>query len=169
MYSELPDAKGSRAPGFVYATLVLGAIVPAVSSIICAMYWAVVHDPDEPLRAISVALHGGNLLVALADFLISRRPFRLAHVYLPVAFGFTYGSFTLVYFLLGGTNKDGVSRYIYQALDWGEEPEQAFLFLVAVGFVATPLFHAVAVGIHSLAQYWQGMKTASAEPNDEVV
>merc|ERR1740121_2232373 len=86
---------GARVPRCVYATFVLGAIVPAISTVICVMYWVLEHDPGRTLKAISVSTHGGNLLVALADILVSLRPFRLAHVWLPVAFGFTYGMFTL--------------------------------------------------------------------------
>ena len=75
-------------------------------------------DPVVYSLALTVCGHALNSILAVVDLLISRNRVFLSHCVCATAFAATYMIFTLLYYLAGGTNEDGESRYIYPALDW---------------------------------------------------
>jgi len=161
LYSSRPDGRGAFVPWFATATWVMGAIVPSICTVVCVMFWALVFKPGDRIILHSVAVHGGNLLVAIADLALSRRPFRLGHVYMPMAFGGAYSMWTLVYYTIGGTHRNGTDPWIYRALYWGEA-RQASIIVFVVVFVAVPLFHVIFVGLYSCKQLCLPRKEASS-------
>lgn len=165
-YSTLPDGKGALVPRFATATMALGATVPAIAALICALFWALEYRLGKPVKPDSAAVHGGNMLVILADFLISRRPFSLRHVCLPMAFGLIYGAFTIIHYLVGGTHRDGDERYIYRALDWGH-PQQAGTILMGVVFGGIPLFHVTFEGFLHCTQRCRTPGLATRAPGSQ--
>jgi hypothetical protein len=61
--------------------------------------------------------HIVNSVVVFADLAIAAHPVRLLHLYQPVLFAIVYAVFSAVYFLFGGTNRQGDSK-IYPLLNW---------------------------------------------------
>jgi len=121
IYGNVADGKGDATPWFVQATWFLASVVPCVAFLVCVLYWVLVFKPEDGSpQVLSVVMHGGNFALVLIDLLLCRQPFYIAHVYMPMLFGATYGLFTLVYYAAGGTFEDGVSKYIYAALDWSD-------------------------------------------------
>ena len=56
-------------------------------------------------------------MVCLIDVIVSFKPWRLSHAIQPVLFGASFGLFSLVYSLCGGTNVY-YEPYIYPILNW---------------------------------------------------
>lgn len=126
----------------------MGAAVPAICTVVCVMFWGLVYKPGDRIILHSVAVHGANLVIALIEFIFTRRPFRFGNVYIPMLFGLTYLAWTLIYFLAGGTHRNGTDPWIYRALHWGGgEARQASVIAIGVVFVAIPLFHSFFVGM----------------------
>ena len=72
------------------------------------------------LRYLTLTLHISNLVTlcccsVLLDLCVTARPVRMGHVIYPVMFGLSYAAFSLVYWLLGGT--DSVGNRLTQFLE----------------------------------------------------
>ena len=85
-------------------------------------------------------------IAAILDTLISNRPWSVWHFWNSVLFGFIYGVFNIIYILgFGGTKTydDDCScnhPYVYEPLNWKENPEKSALFLMG-SLVAYTVFH----------------------------
>mmetsp|Transcript_11960 Transcript_11960/g.27970 ORF Transcript_11960/g.27970 Transcript_11960/m.27970 type:complete len:273 (+) Transcript_11960:98-916(+) len=136
-------SKSTGTPWFVKLTWFFGSMMPSVTLIITVLYWGLIYeDNGNGPDAISVAMHGFNYILVLVDLLFTRQPFYLKHFWSSVLAGFLYSVFTYVYFQLGGTYQDGVSEYIYEAIDWNDAGKTLTVLLGAT-FVAAPAFHAL--------------------------
>ena len=139
IYSSRPDGKGAATPWFVSLTWMLQSTNLVIQPMVTCMYFTLVHNWDsssdagssdvgsgsrggtDPIQysfAFTFVGHGVNSLLTIADLMICRNRLVLAHFGVALAFACTYLIFTIVYFATGGTNEDGVSPYIYPALDW---------------------------------------------------
>ena len=147
LYSSHPDGKGPETPWWVSVTWMLQTTNLVLQPMVTLMYFTLVHNWDEgsaggagggdlgsgggggataggapdPIQysfAFTFVGHGLNSVLTVADLLISRNRLVLAHFGLALAFSAVYLLFTVVYYVAGGTNEDGVSPYIYPALDW---------------------------------------------------
>mmetsp|Transcript_49569 Transcript_49569/g.126302 ORF Transcript_49569/g.126302 Transcript_49569/m.126302 type:complete len:275 (-) Transcript_49569:213-1037(-) len=142
IFSSVPDGLGASTPWFVSVTWLLSAIVPVLSFMVCVLFWALVFEPGPGKPpAIDVVMHGGNLALALVDLLLNRQPYYIDHVYAPFTFSGIYCLFTVVYYLAGGKNKDGVQNYIYDSVDWSKPRETASLLGVIV-ILGVPIVYA---------------------------
>jgi len=137
IYGRRPDGLGEATPWFVRVTWFLAALAPVVAFIVLVLYWALVFDDSSSPTFTQVLMHGGNFLAALLDLMTTRTPHYIAHVYVPMAFGITYTLFTLIYYAAGGTFEDGVSPYIYPAIDWTNSSGTSSLLGLVV-FVGLP-------------------------------
>ena len=50
---------------------------------------------------LNFVVHGANSLFCLVDIFVSKRPVRFLHLYLPIAFGLYYMTFSLIYWAAG--------------------------------------------------------------------
>ena len=50
------------------------------SLLVALLFWVFVYEPADGLEAASVAVHGVNFVVMLADLLLVRNPLYLSHV-----------------------------------------------------------------------------------------
>jgi hypothetical protein len=66
-----------------------------------------------------------NTVIVIIDLLIAGHPVRLLHAYQPAVLAFIYSGFSAMYYLSGGTNRDG-SPKIYPLLNWSK-PHWAIL------------------------------------------
>jgi hypothetical protein len=80
------------------------------------------------LDFVNVHNHIVNSLLVVIDLAVASHPVRLLHLYQLVLFAIGYSGFTAVYYLCGGTNRQGDSK-IYPLLDW----QRPGLALLAVG------------------------------------
>jgi len=119
--------------------------------LITIIYWALLFPgEDPPVSYQNVFVHGLNSVIVLVDVFISARPWRFHHVYMPVTFGLTYLTFSIVYYYAGGTDAAG-NAYIYPILDWSDPgPTVGYVFLCVVAVV---LIHAVLFGFYRLRKF----------------
>ena len=112
-----------RAYWFLY--VVTTNIAPGVT----ISYWCSVYDPKiHHLDPLNIMLHVCNSILMIVDFCVTSVPFRLRNVWWCLTVVFFYISFSLIYYLAGGLDKNGY-HYIYKILDW-EKPLQAALVCV---------------------------------------
>jgi len=138
-----------RTPWYVSVAACLQVIMLPVSLLIVALYWGLVWD-GSTTDVLTVVTHGVNFVLMLVDLFASRQPLRLIQVMWPVIFGFIYVLFSYVYYVSGGTFEDGVSPYIYSALNWKEHPMNALGMGSAIVFLAIPLIFLVLWGIKKI-------------------
>lgn len=72
---------------------------------------------SHPVDFFNIHKHLLNSVVVLVELLVNSHPLRILHVYQPVLLGASYGCFTCVYYLCGGTSRDH-DPAIYPLLDW---------------------------------------------------
>lgn len=141
-YGSIPDGKGPETPWFVQVSWFLGAAVPALSATIAILYWVLVYDGGA-VRAVTVVQHGVNLAVAIYDLVTTSRPYHFAHVYVILLFATSYVAFTYIYYRLGGKYEDGVSPYIYKAVDWSSNPEGTGNLLGVIVIIGLPVLYSI--------------------------
>lgn len=57
------------------------------------------------LDALNILVHAANSALMIMDILLAAHPLRLLHAFWPLLFVTIYLGFSLVYFLLGGTDR----------------------------------------------------------------
>lgn len=134
-------------PWFVVCTMVLQNIMMPISFMVFLLYWTLVFSGSY--SAISVLTHGVNFAVMIFDALINRQPLSIVQVVLPVSFALFYLVFTLIYWAAGGTYEDGVSPYIYKALNW-ERPNRVLVLSFFIVLIITPCVYALFVSCFRL-------------------
>ncbi|XP_026284897.1 protein rolling stone-like isoform X2 [Frankliniella occidentalis] len=114
---------------------VLNTISITVAIGITCTYWVAVYDPSEHvLDALNILVHAANSALMLVDVLMSAHPLRLLHAFWPLLFVFVYLSFSLVYFLAGGT--DRMDRTcVYPVLDWERPTRTTVVCVLGLSFV----------------------------------
>lgn len=80
-------------------------------------YWTVLYEDDEPIDANNITKHALNSVFMLIDTFLCSIPVRLFHFIYPLLYIIIYLGFTVVYWVLGGTNIQG-NPYIYKLLDY---------------------------------------------------
>ena len=99
---------------------------------------------------LSIFEHGINSVVLMVDLFVAVRPYRLLHVFQPIAILVMYAVFSVIYWAAGGVDYEG-NHYIYDILDW-DKPDSALIFL-AGGLVAMFPLHAIIWSIHLLRDH----------------
>ena len=95
------------------------------------LFWVFVYEPADGLEAASVAVHGVNFVVMLADLLLVRNPLYLSHVLVPMAYSIAYLLFSVLFYAVSGDN-------IYSALDWSD-PAGASRLCALILFLMVPI------------------------------
>ena len=80
-------------------------------------YWTVLFEEDEPVDLNNITKHALNSVFMLIDTFLCSIPVRLFHFIYPLLYIIIYLGFTVVYWVLGGTNNQG-QPYIYKLLDY---------------------------------------------------
>ena len=78
--TKVPDGVGKATPWFISATYAMQPLVLVGSLFVALLFWVFVYEPADGLEAASVAVHGVNFVVMLADLLLVRNPLYLSHV-----------------------------------------------------------------------------------------
>eukprot|EP00095_Tigriopus_kingsejongensis_P005529 maker-scaffold282_size228295-snap-gene-1.24 protein:Tk05529 transcript:maker-scaffold282_size228295-snap-gene-1.24-mRNA-1 annotation:"hypothetical protein DAPPUDRAFT_306029" len=125
---------------------------------ISIFYWSILYDNN--FNYFGFFVHGLNSVICLLDLLVSARPFRMHHVYIPALFGVWYVLFSLIYFWAGGTDAEG-NGYIYSVLDWSNPGLSIGVVCgAAVGIVVV---HALIFGLYKLRVFCSGPSTDSED------
>ena len=108
------------------------------------LYWALLYRPgmDSAFEGGSLMTHLINGIMAVADILLTGIPVHLLHVVYILCFSSTYASFAGIYFAANGTNVHG-EPFIYDVIDYGNEPETAAAYTIVVGVIFYPLMHLI--------------------------
>lgn len=92
-------------PGEVECLWFLSNVTINVSITISCIYWLMIYDSKRDyLDFVNITTHGVNIVVLLLDLIVTAQPFRLLHLVQPLGVGVAYVLFTLVFYLLGGTD-----------------------------------------------------------------
>ncbi|KAF5272835.1 hypothetical protein FQR65_LT00431 [Abscondita terminalis] len=84
------------------------------------IYWSLIYDEAKvEMDGMNIIVHICNSLIMFIDLFIVAHPVRLLHFYCPMICGACYIVFSVIYYLAGGTNKDG-SIAIYPILNWSK-------------------------------------------------
>lgn len=93
-----------------------------------------------------------NGIVSITVLWVSRTPVRLLHVVYLVGFGAVYSVFTGIYYAAGGTNAQD-EPYIYEVLDYDDNPGTATAYVLIVVLVFLPFIHLLFY-VQYVARYW---------------
>mmetsp|Transcript_56865 Transcript_56865/g.157369 ORF Transcript_56865/g.157369 Transcript_56865/m.157369 type:complete len:260 (+) Transcript_56865:106-885(+) len=134
------DEEGSSSYMPFYARaawLLQDACLPA-TFLVVVLYWGLlVPTRSTPPPAVGYFTHGVNFLVLILDIFLSRQPYYLLHGFVFVGLGLAYMGFSVIYWVLGGTNCSG-NPYIYTFLNWNE-PETPTTIGVILLFLVSPI------------------------------
>ena len=119
--------------------------------IVLILYWALIYNGGA-VDGVNANTHLVNGIIALIDILFSGVPVRIFHFIYGIAFGATYVVFTGIYFAADGTNEHG-DPYIYDVIDYGNNPGSATGWVLAVVLVLLPLVHLVLFGLYTV-RFW---------------
>ena len=118
---------------------------------ITAGYWTVLVG-DDPIDANNVTKHALNSVFMVLDTCLSAVPIRLFHSLYPFLYLVIYISFSVIYWLLDGTNIEG-EPFIYAALNYNDF-DLTFGGLLAVFIlVVLPVLHLILFGITKLRDH----------------
>ena len=81
---------------------VAASVVLVGSLLVALLFWALVYELGDGISPASVAVHGVNFVVMLADLLLVRNP--LSHVLVPMAYSIAYLLFSVLFYAVSGDN-----------------------------------------------------------------
>ncbi|XP_046330400.2 protein rolling stone-like isoform X2 [Haliotis rufescens] len=142
---DIQNGFTSYLPWYLKVSWLLYSVVTEGSLHISALYWIFIFK-DQDLTLLRFILHGMNSIYVLSNLLITAMPVRLYHVIYPIICGFIYTLFSIVYHILGGTNRKG-DPYIYKILDWSKLKRTLPLVFLST-FVALPFLYFVVFFIY---------------------
>ena len=122
---------------------------------ITAGYWTVLVE-DDPIDANNITRHALNSVFMVIDIWLSAIPFRLFHSIYPFLYLVIYIAFTVIYWLLGGTNTEG-DPFIYEALNYNDFDPIFGGLLVVFLLVVLPILHLILFGITKLRDHLHRM------------
>lgn len=136
---------------------------------ITIIYWALIYDETKmSLDGMNIIVHVFNSLLMLIDLCIVAHPIRLMHFYCPMICGACYIVFSIIYYLAGGTNKDG-SIAIYPILNWSKPGITVLICVLVTLFIIflhilTYCIYKARKAIHrSLVKIGKGTKDTSSQ------
>lgn len=123
---------------------------------VTATYWSVLAR-DNPVDANTITKHALNSVFMVVDTSVSAIPVRLLHSLYIVLYILIYLAFSVIYWLLGGTNNQGNS-FIYKNLDYDNFKPingglMVFFLLVVLPIIHLILFSIVKLRDHLYATY----------------
>ena len=126
-------------------------IAATTALFITAGYWKIMRG-DDPVDANNITKHALNSVFMVIDTSLSAIPVRLLHYLYALLYILIYLAFTVIYWLLGGTNNQG-NPYIYEMLDYDNfKPIVGGLIVVSL-LVGLPVWHLILFGITKLRDH----------------
>ncbi|KAG5884152.1 hypothetical protein JTB14_011680 [Gonioctena quinquepunctata] len=115
---------------------------------ITVIYWLVIYDAETmEFNAMNYFVHGNNSILMMLDLWMVAHPVRILHFLYTGLFAIAYMFFSVIYFVAGGTNRDG-TRCIYKIVDWDKPLGTSLTCLGVMLFII--FLHMVTVMVSSL-------------------
>ena len=137
---------------------VLYIIAANNSLLVTVIYWTLLYTGFR-VREADVAFHLLNSVFMLIETCFSGIPVRLFHVVYAMLYGVLYLLFSVVYWLLGGTNGAG-DKFIYPILNYEANPSAAILLVSLYGLVGLPMAQLINFGLFSLRCYLKSLRSS---------
>jgi len=103
-------------------------------------------------------VHAVQSIIAFTDILVSARPWRVQHFYVPLIYGIVYGLFQVIYIVgIGGKDEKG-HDYIYRILKWKSEPGKAVAFTLAICLMGLIFYLLICLLAYGRDRYWRKWK-----------
>jgi len=118
---------------------------------VTAGYWSVLAD-DNPVDANNITKHALNSVFMVIDTSLSAIPVRLLHSLYALLYIVIYLVFSIIYWLLDGTNNQG-NTYIYKSLDYDNFKPIVGGLIVVFLLVVLPGLHLILFGIAKLRDH----------------
>lgn len=134
-------------PWYSRLSWILHNISHPTALLIALSYWTMIF-PHHTVKAWTINKHAINLLYTFLLLIMTPKPVKFQHVYIPMIFSFVYLLFTWIYFLV-------TDEIIYSFLQW-DKPGKAIKLTILYVFVCTPLAHFAICGIYKLKQFVKG-------------
>ena len=128
------------------------------SLLVTVVYWSLLYSGYK-IGELDVTFHLLNSVFMVIETCVSSIPVRLYHVVYAMLYGVLYLVFTVVYWLLGGSDPAG-NRYIYPILDYESEPSAAAILVVLYGLVGLPAAQLFNFGLFRLRCYLRGLRSS---------
>ncbi|XP_048742776.2 protein rolling stone-like [Ostrea edulis] len=125
-------------------TWVLYNISNSTAVMVTITYWALLSK-DSPLKGSTINKHGINFIFTILTIILSRKPIKPHHVYMPMLFSLCYMIFTAIYFATTGIK-------VYPILDWSKTGK-AIMWVVLYTLVCIPIAHLLLFGLYRLKLY----------------
>ena len=125
---------------------------------VTAGYWSVLAG-DDPVDANNITKHALNSVFMVIDTCLSSIPVRLLHSLYAFLYILIYLVFSIIYWLLCGTDNQG-NTYIYKSLDYDNFKPTVGGQLVVFLLVVLPVLHLILFGITKLRDYLHRKYTA---------
>ena len=164
-------------PRYLPALLYLQGVALPGSALVTLLFWTLVLPtwPEAATYTVNYLVHGANLAVMAADCALGSQPFPLRYSCGLLPYGAVYITFTVVYYLAGGTNEWG-QPWIYAPIYWGGTGAKAGAALcLAVLVLLVPGLILAAWGCVRLRDAWaaggaalHGAGQAAAEDDEAV-
>ena len=137
LWSSIPDGKGKATPWFVSLAWAMQGTALIMSFLVMLLYWTLdFPHSDGTIDALNIFEHVVNFVCMAVDFLISRQPFHLVHIYMPMMYASCYLTVNIIYFAASGGDA------VYTVLDWSNAG-LASSIAGSIVVVVAPLFWVV--------------------------
>ena len=113
------------------------SISPA-AGIVTLVYWFILFPTIGHTSFVDVHCHLVNTMIVVLDIAISRLPYYLYHFHHSIAYLLIYLTFSLIYWGVGATDPWG-HHYIYEPLDYQDNPLGAVVLILALMFIVFPI------------------------------
>ena len=128
----------------------LSTLGTVVALSVLVLYWAVIYDRDTAeVDGVNANTHLTNGLVAIFDIWFSGTPVRILHLVYPILYGVSFSVFSGIYFAAGGEDPFG-NPYIYEQLNYEDNPGLAAGLCIAASLVLLPFIHLVLYVVYVL-------------------
>jgi len=149
---EREESREKDALRFHHKLLWFLYVISATAGVwITAGYWTVLVG-DDPIDANNITKHALNSVFMVIDTCLSSIPIRLYHSIYPLLYLVIYIVFSVIYWLLDGTNIQG-EPFIYEALNYSDFDPTIGGLLVVFLLVVLPILHLILFGITKLRDY----------------
>ncbi|KAG8230418.1 hypothetical protein J437_LFUL010219 [Ladona fulva] len=148
-----PDGEMKKSMSLAYKCYwILYTTASVTALVITVLYWGLVYNSTAgPPSAVGILVHGINSILMLLDITLVAHPLPLQHFYFPVLLAFIYSIFTIIYYLAGGTSRNG-SHKIYPQLDWNK-PFSLALPTAFGALILVLMVHSLLYGYSELRSY----------------
>ena len=127
----------------------LSTVGTSVALSVVVLYWVAIYDEDQEVDGVNANTHLTNGIVAVFDIWFSGTPVRILHFVYPILYGAAFAVFSGIYFAAGGEDPSG-NPYIYEVLDYGDNPGLAAGICIAAILVLLPFVHFILYVVYVL-------------------